>query len=94
MKTQRVKSEKTRFDTRLTVREKKLFERAASLAGYRSLTDFVVKTVEERALEIIEAHEAVLASERDAEIFFNAILNPPAPNAKLKAAAERYKKGK
>ena len=33
----------------------------------------------------------ILASEKDREIFFNAITNPSGPNAKLRYAAKRYK---
>ena len=84
---------KARFDARLSVEEKELFERAAKLAGFRNLTDFIVRTVKMKALEIVKEHENILASERDAEIFFNAILNPPKPGKKLKDAAKNYLKG-
>jgi uncharacterized protein (DUF1778 family) len=90
MKSKGIEAERTRFDARLTVKEKLLFEKAASIAGYRTLTDFVLKTVKLKAKEIIEEHELVLASERDSRIFFNAILNPPSPNDKLKLAAKKY----
>ena len=94
MKTPGIATAKTRFDARITVREKELFEKAASIAGFRSLTDFVVKTVKIKAKEIIEEHELIIASERDSDVFFNAILNPPEPNSKLKEAAEKFMNGK
>jgi len=87
-------SDKARFNTRLSVEEKILFEKAARLGGFRSLTDFVLKTVGERAKEIVEEHETIIASRRDSEIFFEAILNPEAPNDKLRNAAERFKTSK
>ncbi len=46
--------EKARFDTRISLEQKTLFERAAKLGGYRNLTDFVVATVQSKAKEIIE----------------------------------------
>jgi uncharacterized protein (DUF1778 family) len=86
-----IKAEKTRFDTKLTTDQKTLFERAAKLGGYRTLTDFVVSTVQEKAKFIVEQHEAVLATERDRNVFFDAIMNPPKPGKRLLQAAERYR---
>ena len=84
--------EKARFDTRLSKEQKLLFERAAALGGYRNLTDFVVLTVQEKAKEIIKENEKILASQKDSEIFFNAITNPGKPNAALASAAQDFKK--
>ena len=82
--------EKARFDTRLSLEQKILFERAALLGGYRNLTDFVVATVQSKAKEIIEENEKVLISEKDKELFFKALMNPKSPNENLKAAKEKY----
>lgn len=83
--------EKARFDTRLTKEQKAFFERAARLGGFRSLTDFVVLTVQKRAKEIILERERIIASQKDSEIFFDAIINPGKPNQKLTEAANEYK---
>jgi len=83
--------EKARFDTRLPKEQKMLFERAARLGGYRSLTDFVILAAQQRAKEIIEEREQVLASKRDSKIFFEAITNPGKPNEELLSAANEYK---
>jgi len=90
MKTITTSTEKARFDTRLTVEEKKLFERAASIAGFRTLTDFVLRTVRMKATEIIKEHEIIIASKRDSELFFNTLMNPEPPNDNLKNAAKKY----
>ena len=82
--------EKARFDTRLSKEQKLFFERAASIGGYRNLTDFIVHTVQQRAKEIIEANDKVIASQMDSEIFFNAITQVDQPNESLKAAANEY----
>ena len=87
-------SEKTRFDARLLVDEKALFERATLLGGFRSLTDFILRSAVKRAEEIIQETEQVLASKRDSEIFFNAILKPEPPNEALKNAAKKYLENK
>lgn len=83
--------EKARFDTRLPKEQKELFEYAASLGGFRTLTDFVVVALQDRAKLIIEEHNTILASKRDQELFFKAVKNPKKPNQILKNAASRYK---
>ena len=80
-----------RFNTRLSKDQKALFERAAILGGYRSLTDFVMAAVQEKAKEIIAEREAFLSSHQDNEIFFEAIFNPKSPNEALTKAAKIYK---
>lgn len=91
MATKQMNVEKARFDTRLTKEQKDFFERAARLGGFRSLTDFVVLTVQKRAKEIILERERIIASQKDSEIFFDAIINPSKPNQKLTEAANEYK---
>jgi uncharacterized protein (DUF1778 family) len=91
MATKELKQEKARFDTRLSKEQKLFFERAAQLGGYRSLTDFVVMTVQEKAKEIIVEREQIIASKKDSEIFFDAITHSSKPNKKLTEAAKDYK---
>lgn len=50
--------ERARFDARLTKEQKLFFEKAAYLGGFRSLTDFVVLTVQEKAKEIVQEKTA------------------------------------
>lgn len=85
------KQEKARFDTRLPKEQKMFFERAARIGGYRSLTDFVILATQEKAKKIILEREQIIASQKDSEIFFNAIINPPKANNKLTKAANEYK---
>jgi uncharacterized protein (DUF1778 family) len=82
--------EMARFDTRMPLEQKEFFEYAASLGGFRTLTEFVMYSVKLQADKIVEKHNAILASKRDQEIFFNALVNPPLPNSNLKKAAKRY----
>lgn len=79
-----------RFDTRLSSELKDLFERAAYLGGYKNLSDFVISAVHERAKEIIKDKERIIASESDAQIFFDAITNPPKPSENLRNALKDY----
>ncbi len=82
--------DKARFDTRLPKEQKDFFEYAASLGGFRTLTDFVISSVQEKAKKIVEEHDSILASKRDQEIFFNAITGTQNPNESLKSAARKY----
>jgi uncharacterized protein (DUF1778 family) len=83
---------KARFDTRLPRDKKLIIEKAALLGGYKNLSDFVVTTVYEKAQAIIQQSETILASQRDNEIFFDALVNPPEPNDAFRSAASQYKK--
>ena len=91
METTELNQEKARFDTRLPKKQKMLFERAARLGGYRNLTDFVIVTVHQRAKEIISETEKIIASEKDRELFFEAITREGKPNKKLTDAANEFK---
>ncbi len=91
MTTQEFNTKNARFDTRLTKEQKILFERAARLGGYRNLTDFVVFTVQDKAKEIISESERIIASEKDRDIFFDALINPKNPNKELVKAADEFK---
>lgn len=87
-----MKTDTARFDTRLSKEQKELFEYAANLGGYRTLTEFVITSAQYKADEIVEKHRSIIASKKDQKIFFDAILNPPAPGKRLIAAAKRYNK--
>jgi uncharacterized protein (DUF1778 family) len=82
--------EHARFDARLPKEQKQLFEKAAYLGGYRNLTDFVILTVQEKAKEIIKEKEQIIASEKDSQIFFDAISKPKKPSKTLKNALKDY----
>lgn len=87
-----MKPNMARFDIRLPEVQKEFFEYAANLGGYRTLTEFVVVSVQNKADEIVEKHNSILASKQDQEIFFNAIMNTATPGKKLSAAARKYNK--
>lgn len=87
-----MRQEKARFDGQLPSDQKRYFEQAAALGGFRTLTDFVFSSAQEKADEIIQRHHTLLASEKDRDVFFTTLMNPPEPNTKLQRAAERYNK--
>ena len=84
--------EKTRFDTKLPKEQKELFEYAAGLGGFRTLTDFIISSAQEKAKKIIEERNLILASKQDQELFFKALMNPPEPNIELIKASLKFKK--
>jgi uncharacterized protein (DUF1778 family) len=91
MTTKELNIKDARFDTRLSKDQKVFFERAARLGGFRNFTDFVVLAIQEKAKAIIAEKEQVIASEKDSEIFFDALLNPQKPKNALVKAAKEFK---
>lgn len=81
-----------RIDVRISREQKELIKFACDLSGFKSLSEFIVFCVNKEANQIIIENNMVLKSIEDKKVFLNAILNPPAPNAKLKAAQVNYKK--
>jgi uncharacterized protein (DUF1778 family) len=82
--------EQARFDARLPKEQKEFFERAAQLGGFRNLTDFIIISAQEKAKEIIKEKEQIIASDRDSQIFFDAVTNHRKPSDTLKKALEDY----
>jgi uncharacterized protein (DUF1778 family) len=80
-----------RLEARVTPAQKRLIERAAALRG-TSVTEFVVVSAQEAAINAIKDFEVLSLRDEAREAFINAILNPPAPNEAARIAAERYKK--
>ncbi|MFB8790912.1 MAG: DUF1778 domain-containing protein [Potamolinea sp.] len=79
-----------RLEARISPEIKALLQKAADLEG-RTLTDFVVATVQREAYRVIEQHQILQLSLKDSEVFVEALLNPAKPNEALKAAALKYK---
>jgi uncharacterized protein (DUF1778 family) len=80
-----------RLAARVTPAQKRLIERAAALRG-TTVTEFVVASAHEAAQSTIKDFEVLHLQEEAREVFINAVLHPPAPNAAARAAAKRYRK--
>jgi len=78
-----------RLEARVTPEAKALCQRAANIQG-RSLTDFVVHSAVEEAMRTVRESEFVELSRRDRIAFVEALLSPPAPNARLQKAMQRH----
>jgi uncharacterized protein (DUF1778 family) len=78
-----------RLDVRLSHEQKVMMQRAAALEG-TTLSNFVIRSVQQAAERAIREHQVITLSARDSLVFADALLNPPAPSAGLRAAAARY----
>lgn len=80
-----------RLQVRLDGHAKSVLQRAAS---YRreTVSQFVLNTALEEAERVIRDHETVTLSDRDWKLFYDALVDPPTPNAALRRAFKRYRK--
>ena len=81
----------SRFEARLTHRQKNLFERAAILQG-RSMTDFVIQSAEAAAQQEVHEDALIRLTAKDTEVLVKALLDPPSPNQALRKALSLHKK--
>lgn len=80
-----------RLEARISTELHAMLKRAAELQG-RSMTDFVIATVQEAAQRTIEQAEVVRLSLADQECFARALLSPPPPAPALERAFARRRK--
>ncbi|MBV9590550.1 MAG: DUF1778 domain-containing protein [Hyphomicrobiales bacterium] len=85
------RSRDERLEVRISRDQKTLFQRAAELHG-RTLADFVITSVQDAAMRVIEEAQSIRLGEEDSRAFAEALLNSREPNARLKKAAQRYLK--
>jgi uncharacterized protein (DUF1778 family) len=79
-----------RLEARISADQKRLFQRAAEIEG-RTLSDFIVGTVHEAAIRTVERAQIVHLSVEDSLVFANALIDPPRPSPKLRAAFRRHR---
>ncbi len=89
VKKRRVRGE--RLETRVTAEQKSLVERAAALQG-RSVTDFVLTSVQDAARRAIEDHQRLDLTVRDSRAFVDALINPQPVNDRLRETVELYRR--
>ncbi len=80
-----------RLEARISTELHSMLKRAAELQG-RTMTDFVVATVQEAAQRAIEQAEVIRLSLADQKCFAQALLSPPQPSAALERAFARRSK--
>ncbi len=80
-----------RLGFRVDPATKQLVERAAALER-RTLTDYCLTALTQATHATISRHETLVLSERDRQIFFDALVHPKKPNARLKRAFRNARK--
>lgn len=86
-------AEITRFDVSLTKEQKEFFEYAARLSGCKDVAEFIISSAQKEAERVIERNGLMIfRSKQDRRVFFDALTNPPKPNARLRSALSRYYK--
>ncbi len=79
-----------RMNFRTKPRIKAMIQRAAALSGVDDSV-FTMNAAYKSAMETIAAHERTSLQPADYAAFFEALDNPPAPTAKLRAAFARHR---
>lgn len=82
-----------RMNLRIRPEQKATLIRAAALKN-TDLTDFVIQNALREAKTVIEEAERVSLCERDSLLVLKLLENPPAPNARLRAAIAALPKRK
>jgi uncharacterized protein (DUF1778 family) len=80
-----------RLGFRVDAQTKRRLQRAAAME-HRSLTDFCLTAVVKATEDAMARHEMLVLSDRDREVFFDTLVHPPRPAARLRhafRAAER-----
>jgi uncharacterized protein (DUF1778 family) len=81
------------MNLRVRPEQKAALMRAAALRN-TDLTDFVLQPALREARKVIEQAERIALSERDSLLVLDLLENPPAPNARLRAAIAAMPKPK
>ncbi len=79
-----------RLEARITADQKALIQRAAELEG-RTVTDYVVSSVQDAAKRTVEAHDVIVLSAAESRAFVDAMLNPPPVDARLRDSVRRHR---
>ena len=77
----------TRFDMRLDKEVKAKAEKASALLGMKSLTEYVVRLIDDNATKIIAEHESITVKDDVFDQFMAACEKVQSPNAALVEAA-------
>ncbi len=78
-----------RIELRVSDDFKNLFTRAAEISGI-SINTFILESVRERAMHIIDQHERIILNNQARDMLLNAISTRSAPGKALRRAAGRF----
>jgi uncharacterized protein (DUF1778 family) len=83
------KNKESRVELRVSQEQKSLLEKAAHLRGL-SLSAYLLSHTLAAAREDIAAHERLVLSERDWDLFVTVLENPPEPCQTLQSAVKNF----
>lgn len=85
------KKGENRVEFRVSNEDKELFEYAKQLKGFRTFSEFARYIITREAKAIVKEENKILATKRDKEIFFNALMGEEhKPNESLLAAIKYH----
>jgi len=85
------KKGESRVEFRVSLEDKELFEYAKQLSGFKTFSEFARFIITREAKAIVKEETKILASKRDKEIFFNALMGKEnKPNESLLAAIQYH----
>lgn len=85
------KTKQERLEARVSPDLKMRLQYAADLQG-SSLSEFLLRSAEKAANEVINDNQIIKLTTEDSRKFVNALFNPPKPNSNLKKALKNYKR--
>ena len=77
-----------RLEARVTAEEKELLQEAAAAKGL-TLTAFVTSSAREAAMKVLRKQHVIELGRKDQRAFAQAMLDPEAPNERLRTVAKR-----
>jgi len=83
-------SKNARIEARLTAEQKSLIEQAAAYEG-RSISDFVIASVQKAAKSVIESHQLIQLTATQSAKLFELLEKQEKPNRALRNAVRDYK---
>lgn len=83
-----------RIEIRVSSTDKRIFRKAQKLSGDKSFSSFIVRIVKKQAEKIVAKNDRIITTEKDRQVFFDAVFGIGKPNQNLVAAAKRYKSKK
>ena len=83
-------AKRQRVQVRIDASAKRTLERAAALAN-TTVSAFVVNSALDAAGRLIRERQQIVLGERDWTVFFDALVDPPEPNAALRKAFAAHK---
>ena len=79
-----------RLEARISAEQKQFFQHAAAVRG-TSLTDFMVSSLQEAAVQAIRDYEVLKLSANGRKRLIENLMNPPNANTALRKAAHRHR---